>query len=84
MDLFKGNSTPTGKKCLSKFNLANLSKEKTEEIQLEKRAALLIHKMRRGIITKFDIRKEIDEEFDQAKKELFKSYLNRFNKLTRK
>lgn len=69
---------------MKSFNLGNLSKEKTEEIQLEKHAALLIHKMRRGKISKPDIKKLIDEEFDQTKKDLFKFYLNKFNKLTRK
>lgn len=81
MSLFKERPTPAGRPCLSKLNLANLSKEETEEIQLEKRAALLIHKLRRGKITKFDIKKLIDEEFDQTKKEKFKFFLNKYRKI---
>ena len=69
------------RKCESPLNLANLSKEKRDDIQLEIRASRLIRAVKLGKKTRLDIQKEIDEEFNQETKEKLKFYLNKYRKI---
>ena len=61
-----------------KFNLALLTKQERDDIELEKRAAMLIQKVKNGKITKQAVKSELARELNPNTHEKFKKYLNKY------
>ena len=57
-----------------------MSQQRQEKIEIDKRAALLVYKMRAGQISRRDVVQEI-ERTDESKRELLKSALNKYRGL---
>lgn len=57
-------------------NIALLSDSKREEIELSKRAAFLVHQLKHGKISRFDVKNEIDKISDESR-EKFRTMINK-------
>lgn len=63
---------------MSKFNLALLTKQERDDLELEKRAAMLIRKVKTGQITKKFVRSELARELNPEVHAKFKLFLNKY------
>ena len=63
---------------MTKFNLTLLTKRERDDIELEKRAAMLIRKVKAGQITKQFVKSELARETDHETYDKFKAYLNKY------
>ena len=61
------------------YNLADLTPAKRELIELDKHAALLIHNLRMGKISRHDVTQEIEKVCDDNR-DYFKQKLNGYMK----
>lgn len=61
-----------------KFNMALLTEAERENVALEKRASMLIQKVKNGKITKQAVKAELLREQDPKVHAKFKSYLNKY------
>lgn len=61
-----------------KFNLALLTQQERDDIELEKRAAMLIRKVKNGKLTKQFVRSELERELNPEVHAKFKAYLNHY------
>ena len=59
------------------FNLFLLSDQDRRNIELSRMAALLIHKMKRGIVTRSKVSSELSS-LDISEQEIFKDFLNKY------
>ena len=64
-----------------KFNLTLLTKRERDDLELEKRAAMLIRKVKNGQLSKQAVKSEILREQDPEIRAKFKSYLNKYRKM---
>ena len=60
------------------FNLALLSTQDRDHVELEKRAAMLIQQVKDGKITKKAVKAELLREQDPKAHAKFKSFLNKY------
>jgi hypothetical protein len=60
------------------FNISLLSKQDRDDIQLEKRAAMLIQKVKLGHMTQFAVKTELARELNPEVHAKFKAYLNKY------
>jgi hypothetical protein len=63
---------------MSQFNLALLTKQERDDLALEKRAAMLIQKVKFGHMTKFAVKSELAKELNPEIHAKFKAYLNKY------
>jgi len=61
-----------------KLNLALLTKQERDDIELEKRAAMLIRKVKMGKLTKKFVKAELKRELNPEVHAKFKAYLNKY------
>jgi len=62
---------------MKSYNLALLSDQDRRGIELERQAALLIHKMKNGNVTRAKINSELSL-LDDSEQDKFKSFLNKY------
>lgn len=65
-------------KKMSNLNLALLTKLEHDDLALEKRAAMLIQKVKFGHMTQFAVKSELAKELNPEVHEKFKAYLNKY------
>jgi len=63
---------------MSKFNLALLTKQERDDLELERHAAMLIRKVKNGQISKQSVKSELDRELNPEVHAKFKEYLNKY------
>jgi hypothetical protein len=63
---------------MSNSNLALLTKKERDDLELEKRAAMLIQKVKFGHMTKFAVKSELARELNPEVHEKFKAFLNKY------
>lgn len=63
---------------MSNLNLALLTKQERDDIDLEKRAARLIHLVKIGRMSKLAVKSELAREQNPEVHAKFKAYLNKF------
>tara|TARA_R110000850_G_scaffold275541_1_gene415019 strand:- start:1421 stop:1624 length:204 start_codon:yes stop_codon:yes gene_type:complete len=63
---------------MKKFNMAFLTEDERDDVELEKRAAMLIQQVKDGKITKKAVKAELLREQDPKAHAKFKSYLNKY------
>lgn len=63
---------------MSNSNLALLTKQERDDLALEKRAAMLIQKVKFGHMTKFAVKSELAAERNPEIHAKFKAYLNKY------
>ena len=65
---------------MKNYNLALLSDEERRSIELSRMAALLIHNMKKGKITRAKVTSELNG-LDISEQEKFKDLLNKYKKI---
>lgn len=65
---------------MKSYNLALLSYEERRDIELSRQAALLIHNMKKGKITRAKVTSELNR-LDISEQEKFKNYLNKYRSM---
>lgn len=63
---------------MSSLNIGDLTKHERDDQALEKRAAMLIQKVKLGHMTKFAVKSELTKELNPEVHEKFKAYLNKY------
>jgi len=66
---------------MSKFNLALLTNQERDDIELERRASMLIRQVKTGTVTKQFVKSELARESNTDTHAKFKSYLNKYRVL---
>lgn len=65
---------------MKSYNLALLSDQERRDIELSRMAALLIHNMKKGKITRAKVTSELNS-LDISEKEKFKNFLNKYKSM---
>jgi len=63
---------------MSQLNLALLTKQERDDIDLKKRAARLIHLVKIGRMSKLSVKSELDREQNPEVHAKFKAFLNKY------
>ncbi len=63
---------------MTKHNLTLLTKQERDDIDLDKRAAMLIHQVKNGQVTKQFVKSELARVEDPKTYNKFKFYLNKY------
>lgn len=66
---------------MTSFNLGALTKQKRDDVALEKRAAMLIQQVKNGKITKKAVRAELEREQVPKVHAKFKGFLNKYRSM---